>query len=117
MPNYWLPIMAVAFAGAITVWIALVFMADRKQSNPTEVPPPPREIVGGMFEARRGGRQVMPDPFGPIVHDDDETSQELSGPAPAAGPAGPAAPVTGTAVPEQLRAPAPEQAPARENRL
>jgi len=29
MPNYWLPIMAVAFAGAIAVWIALVFMADR----------------------------------------------------------------------------------------
>lgn len=114
MPNYWLPIMAVAFAGAIAVWIALVFMADRKQSRPTDVPPSPREIAGGMFEARRGGRQVMPDPMGPIVHDDDQTSQELPGPAP---PAGPAAPVTRTAVPEQRSAPAPEQAPARENRL
>ena len=113
MPNYWLAIMAVAFAGALTVWIALVFMADRKQSHPTEVPPPQREIVGGMFEARLGGRQVMPDPFGPIVHDDDETSQELPEPAP---PTGPAAPLAGVAVPEQRKAPAPEQAAARENR-
>ena len=111
MPNYWLPIMAVAFAGAVALWITLVFMADRKQSHPTEVPPPPREIAGGMFEARQGGRQVMPDPFGPIVHDDDETSQELPEPAP------PAKPVKGVAVPEQRKAPAPEQAPARENRL
>src|SRR5260221_3071583 len=114
MPNYWLPIMAVAFAGAIAVWIALVFMADRKQSRPTEVPPPPREIAGGMFAARRGGRQVMPDPTEPIVHDDDQTSQELTGAAP---PVGPAAPVTRTAVPEQRSAPAREQAPPRENRL
>src|SRR5260221_11596065 len=113
MPNYWLPIMAVAFAGALAVWIALVFMADRKQSRPTDVPPSPREIAGGMFEARRGGRQVMPDPMAPIAHDDDQPSQELPGHAP---PPAPAAPVTRPAAPRQRRAPGPEQAPAREHR-
>src|SRR5260221_12714003 len=98
MPNYWLPIMAVAFAGAIAVWIALVFMADRKHSRPTEVPPPPREIAGGMFEARRGGRQGMPDPTEPIVHGKDQTSHGLTRPAP---PARPPPAVPRTAVPDQ----------------
>ena len=114
MPNYWLPIMAVAFAGALAVWIALVFRADRKIPDRPEDPLPRREILGGAFEARRGGRQVMPDPFEPIAHDgDDETSEELPGPARPAGPAGPAgaAPVTGTVVPEQRKAPVPEQGP------
>jgi hypothetical protein len=102
MPNYWLPIMAVAFAGALGLWIALVFRADRNIPDRHEDPLPPREIIGGVFEARRGGRQVMPDPFEPIVHDgDDETSQELPGPAP----------VTGTVVPEQRKGPVAEQAP------
>jgi hypothetical protein len=95
MPNYWLGIMAVAFAGALTVWILLVFRASRKIPDRPEVPLPPREIIGGAFEARRGGRQVMPDPFEPIAH--DETGQP---------------PVTGTVVPEQRKGPVPEQDPA-----
>ncbi len=99
MPNYWLPIMAVAFAGALAVWIALVFRAGRQTPDRPEVPLPPREIIGGSFEARRGGRQVMPDPFEPIVHDDDEKSLEHP------------APIAGTVVPEQRKGPVPEQSP------
>jgi hypothetical protein len=112
MANYWLGIMAVAFAAALAVWIGLVFRADRKGSDHPQVPLPPREVIGGTFEARRGGRQVMPDPFEPLAHDDDKTSQQLPAPArPAA-----AEPVTG-AVPQQRQAPVPEQAPTRGNRI
>jgi hypothetical protein len=100
MPNYWLGIMAVAFAGAVALWISLVFWAGRNTPDRREDPLPPREIIGGVFEARRGGRQLMPDPFEPIVHD-DEISEERPRPA---GP-GTAAPVTGTVVPEQRKAP------------
>jgi hypothetical protein len=123
MPNYWLGIMAVAFAGAMTVWIVLVFWAGRNIPKRPEDLPPPREIIGGVFEARRGGRQVMPDPREPIAHE-DETGP---GPAGSAGPA-PAAPVSGTVpeqrkgpvpgtvVPEQRKASVPEQDPAAPDR-
>ena len=114
MPNYWLGIMAVAFAGAMTVWIVLVFRAGRNIPKRPEDPLPPREIIGGVFEARRGGRQVMPDPREPIAHE-DETGQEGPGPAGPAGPA-PAAPVSGTVVPEQRKASVPEQDPAGRDR-
>ena len=110
MPNYWLGIMAVAFAGAMTLWIVLVFWAGRKTPDRPEVPLPPREIVGGAFEARRGGRQVMPDPREPIVHD-DQTSEEL----PVSGTVVPEqrkGPVTGRVVPEQRKGSVHEQDPA-----
>jgi hypothetical protein len=110
MPNYWLGIMAVAFALALTVWISLVFWAGRNTPRRPEDPLPPREIIGGVFEARRGGRQVMPDPREPIVHV-DEAAEERSTPARPAGPARPA-PVTWTVVPEQRKRPVPEQEPA-----
>jgi hypothetical protein len=114
MPNYWLGIMAVAFAVALTVWISLVFWAGRKTPDRPEDPLPSREIIGGAFEARQRGRQLMPDPLEPIVHD-DETSEERPGPARPAGPP-PAAPVIGTVVPEQRKAPVPEQEPAARDR-
>jgi len=95
MPNYWLGIMAAAFALAMTVWISLVFWAGRKPPARPEDPLPPREIIGGVFEARRGGRQVVPDPREPIVHDDETKG-----------------PVTGTVVPEQRKGPVPRQEPA-----
>jgi hypothetical protein len=112
MPNYWLGIMAVAFAGALTVWIMLVFRADRKSSDRPQAPVPPREVIGGSFEARRGGRQVMPDPFEPLVHDDD------SGQAAERSDSGQATPkaareITDLNVPEQREGSVPEQAPAR----
>jgi hypothetical protein len=109
MPNYWLGIMAVAFAGAMTVWIVLVFWAGRNPPDRPEDPLPPREIIGGTFEARRGGRQVMPDPREPIVHG-EQTSEE----SPVSGTVVPEqrkGPVTGTVVPEQRKRPVPEQDP------
>ena len=103
MPNYWLGIMAVAFAGAMTVWIVLVFWAGRNIPKRPQDPLPPREIIGGVFQARRGGRQVMPDPREPITHE-DESGQEVPGPTGPAKPA-PAAPVSGTVLPEQPKGP------------
>src|SRR5215472_11852201 len=91
MPNYWLGIMAVAFAGAMSTWIVLVFWAARNPPERPEDPLPPREIIGGTFEARLGGRQVMPDPREPIVHG-EQTSES---------------PVAGTVAPEQRKGPAP----------
>jgi hypothetical protein len=69
MPAYWLGIMAVGVAAALALWLILVLRADRKLPDKPEAMPPPREIVGGIFEAWRGGRQVMPDPREPIGHD------------------------------------------------
>ena len=67
MPNYWLGIMAVAFAVALTTWIVLVFRAGRDTPHQAHDSTPHREVVGGSFEAHGGGRQVMPDPFEPLV--------------------------------------------------
>ncbi len=72
MANYWLGIMAVAFAAAMAAWITLVFRAGRHA--PHRPPPesgPHREVVGGAFDAREGGRQVMPDPGSPLVPETD----------------------------------------------
>ncbi len=74
MPNYWLGIMAVAFAAAMALWITLVFRAGR--SKPHQQQPqagPHREVIGGAFDAREGGRQVMPDPGAPLVPETDRT--------------------------------------------
>jgi hypothetical protein len=65
MPNYWLGIMAVAFALAMAAWIALVFRAGRVRHRVHENSPH-REVIGGAFEAHEGGRQVMPDPNEPL---------------------------------------------------
>jgi len=68
MANYWLPAMAAAFAAALGAWIWLVFRAGgRKQTPPPRESSPHREVIGGKFRARAGGRQVMPDPGEPIV--------------------------------------------------
>lgn len=80
MHTYWLAIMAVCLAAALAIWIALVFMADRKSSEEPQDNLPHREIVGGTFEARRGGRQVMPDPNESAVHEPDQPVGRPSGP-------------------------------------
>ena len=67
IPYYWLGIMAVAFAAAIALWIVLVFRAGREVPHRPQESEPHREVVGGAFEAREGGRQVMPDPGVPLV--------------------------------------------------
>jgi hypothetical protein len=122
MPNYWLGIMAVVLAITLAVWIGLVFMADKHQSGQPKEPVPTREVTGGTFAARKGGRQVMPDPEEPIVHDDwvePEAAPRL--PEQGAGAAEPARPAaTGRAaqpaVPGQRTDPVPEQTPARGDR-
>ncbi|HUZ52166.1 MAG TPA: hypothetical protein VMU94_06520 [Streptosporangiaceae bacterium] len=133
MPNYWLGIMAVALAATLAIWIALVFRADRYQSRQPQEPVPKREVIGGIFAARKGGRQVMPDPEEPIVHDDWEVpevapgvpeqtartpEQAASFPEQGANVPGQASPETTRqaaqpTVPEQRTEPVPGQAPAR----
>jgi hypothetical protein len=63
--NYWLGIMALAFAIAMAVWIALVFRADRHPGGKAQESWPHRDVMGGAFAAREGGRQVTPDPRTP----------------------------------------------------
>jgi hypothetical protein len=58
--------MALAFAVAMTVWIALVFRAGRHPHGYTQDPSIRREVIGGAFVARDGGRQVVPDPREPL---------------------------------------------------
>ena len=71
----WLAVMAVCLAAALAVWLTLVFLADRSQAGRAQENSPHREVVGGTFEARHGGRQVMPDPTEPILHGPDAAAQ------------------------------------------
>lgn len=109
MPGYWLGIMAAGLAIALAIWITLVMRADRQVPDKPPERPPPREIVGGVFEASRGGRQVMPDPNEPIVHDTRGTAAEQ--PPPAGSGQTPEA-----TVPEQRNERQPDQRPASGNR-
>jgi len=69
MPNYWLGIMALTLAATLGVWIWLVLWSGGKSLGRRQDNSPPREVIGGTFEARRGGRQVMPDPMEPITQE------------------------------------------------
>lgn len=60
--NYWLGIMALAFVLAVTTWIGLVFWANRHPAGKLQDSSPRRDVMGGAFSARQGGRQVVPDP-------------------------------------------------------
>ena len=65
--NYWLGIMALAFALALATWIGLVFLAGRHPGGKAQEQWPRRNVMGGSFTASQGGRQVMPDPREPEV--------------------------------------------------
>lgn len=113
MPNYWLGIMAVAFAAAMALWIGLVFRADRQRPGPPQESSPHREVVGGTFQAREGGRQLIPDPETPLVPE-----AEVSVPAqakPTATEQATEAMVPKT-VPKQRDLPVPERAQAQADR-
>ncbi|MHB1595076.1 MAG: hypothetical protein ACYCO9_10755 [Streptosporangiaceae bacterium] len=69
MPNYWIGIMAVAFVIALAIWIGLVFYADSHPHGEAGESSPHREVMGGSFEAREGGRQVMPIPGVPLARE------------------------------------------------
>jgi hypothetical protein len=103
MANYWLGIMAVALAATLALWIWLVFRADQQRPHPPQESGPRREVIGGSFTAREGGRQVMPDPAAPLV---PESGPAVPRQAPSPESAGPAA---AAKVPEQRAAPVPEQ--------
>ncbi len=118
MPNYWLGIMAVAFAAALALWIVLVFRAGQRSPGPPQESAPHREVIGGAFAAREGGRQVMPDPGAPLVPETDENVPRQGSP-PTAGPGTEhTVPGQGTehTVPEQGKDRVPEQTPARGDR-
>jgi hypothetical protein len=111
MPNYWLGIMAVAFAAALTLWIALVFRADKPRPGPPQDSTPHREVIGGAFTAREGGRQVMPDPGATLVPEPgtDVPRQERPSTVEQAYQQ-----EADRAVPEQRPAAEPKPAPARQ---
>lgn len=110
MPYYWLGIMALTLAATLGVWILLVLGSGGKSMGRRQDNSPHREVIGGTFEARRGGRQVMPDPMEPITQ---EPGLADGGQAPRVAAAGHFSDVT---VPEQGKGPVPEQTPARGDR-
>jgi len=109
MPNYWLGIMAVAFAAALTVWIGLVFRADKPRPGPPQDSAPHRDVIGGAFTAREGGRQVMPDPGATLVPESRTDVPRQARPAAAEQAYRQAG---DRALPGQRSAEAPEPAPA-----
>ena len=94
MPNYWIGIMAVAFVIALATWLGLVFYADSHPHGEAGESSPHREIMGGSFEARQGGRQVMPIPGVPAArepgHDEPAGTGGRAESAGTGGRAGPA---------------------------
>lgn len=114
MQNYWIGVMAVAFVIALAAWLLLVFNADRKGPAKAQDSLPHREVIGGEFEAREGGRQLMPHPAQP--------SEPAAAAQPGAGQELPrqrmpaAAEQESAGVPEQGTAEIPERAPARGDR-
>src|SRR5258708_30362619 len=81
--NYWLGIMALAFALAIATWIGLVFRANRHPGGKAQESWPHRDVMGGAFSAMQGGRQVTPDPR---VSPQTETERRVEGGRPASAP-------------------------------
>ncbi|MDA8318206.1 MAG: hypothetical protein M0030_00110 [Actinomycetota bacterium] len=101
MPNYWIGIMAAAFVIALATWLGLVFYADSHPHGKAGESSPHREIMGGSFEAREGGRQVMPIPGVPPAREPGHDELAESGSqAESAGASGQA----GSAQPESARA-------------
>lgn len=82
MHNYWLGVMAAAFVLAMGVWLLLVFNADRHPRGRPQESLPHREVIGGEFEAREGGRQLMPIPGEPTGVPDAAAAGQPAGPRP-----------------------------------
>ena len=75
MHSYWIGIMAIAFVITLAAWILLVFNADRHPRGRPHDSSPHRDVMGGSFSAREGGRQLMPHPNEP---DPDVPAQRQS---------------------------------------
>ena len=74
----WLFVMAIALALALATWIFLVFHAQTHEPRQMHESFPDREVNGGKFRARAGGRQVMPDPREPLVPEDSPGQRNRS---------------------------------------
>lgn len=97
--NYWLGIMALAFALAVTTWISLVFWANRHPGGKAQESWPHRDVMGGSFSAMQGGRQVTPDPRVPPQSEADLAAEAEAARKVAAGPPAPReSPETGAGV-------------------
>ena len=107
MPNYWLGIMALTLAATLGIWILLVLGSGGKSLGCRQDNSPHREVLGGTFEARRGGRQVMPNPMEPITQEPGLADGEQAHASGATGQ------VSNVKVPEQGKGPVAEETPAR----
>jgi len=85
-PNYWLGIMAAAFAIALAVWIGLVFNADRHPHGYFKLPKRRGDVMGGSFTASQGGRQVTPHPGETAEPVPGDAQEPLVPPAPRESP-------------------------------
>jgi hypothetical protein len=103
MPNYWLGIMALTLAATLGVWILLVLWSGGKSMGRRQDNSPHQEVMGGTFEARRGGRQVMPDPMEPITQEPGPADGEQAHGSADTGQGG------DVKIPEQRKGPVPEQ--------
>lgn len=79
---YWLGVMFVGCAAAMALWIGLVMRAGRDVPRRAQESEPRREVIGGAFEARAGGRQVMPDPSGSLVPEQSDRRASRSAHSP-----------------------------------
>ena len=86
MLGIWLGVMALALALALATWIVLVMRAGRGGHQRVQENFPHRELIGGTFVARQGGRQVMPDPQTPAPGQDEDQPET----SPSRHPADPA---------------------------
>jgi hypothetical protein len=93
--DYWLIIMGLAFALAMTLWLGLVFYAGRHPGGKATEHKLRGEVTGTIFEASEGGRQVMPDrsarpasPAGAVPGPRREPEQEPAGTGSRPEPAG-----------------------------
>jgi hypothetical protein len=87
--NYWLGIMALAFALAVVLWIGLVFNASRHPGGKAQESWPHRDVMGGHFSAREGGRQVTPDPRVPPEPEEEVEAEAMARQQPTARPPAP----------------------------
>jgi hypothetical protein len=110
MPYYWLGIMALTLAATLGVWILLVLWSGGKSLGRRQDNSPHQEIMGGTFEARQGGRQVMPDPMEPITQEPGLADGEQAHGSADTGQ------VSDVKAPEQGKGPVPEQTLARGDR-
>jgi hypothetical protein len=69
----------------LSVWIGALFYADSHPEHKRSSKLPQYEVTGGAFQARDGGRQLMPMPERPPLPTEAEIAAGATIPAPRAG--------------------------------